>query len=89
MRELQDYDLVEISNRITDPTMLQNLAAHLKVKPHVVQTKCTDCKSINDAAYHVLKNWFDNQMDKTQAFETMCESLTKIMKSSIIKQVLL
>ena len=69
--------------------MLQNLAAQLKVKPHVVQSKGNDCKSINDAAYHVLKIWFDNQMDKTQAFETMCESLVRIMKSAIIKEVLL
>ena len=42
-----------------------------------------------EAAYQILKTWFANQANKTDAFITMCEALSKIGENSIIREVLL
>ena len=89
IRDLQDSELLEIASRLTDPETLKRLAAKLNVQSHTVESALTDSSRINDAAHRILRSWFLDQMDKRQAFETMCKALESIGKNRIIVDVLI
>ena len=95
-RELQDCDLHKISLQIPNKKTLRSLVFRLK-KNRSDQDLTTVMDSAlsnpnNDtyeATYQTLKTWFADQVDKTNAFTSMCEALSKIGERSIISKVLL
>ena len=80
----------EISRRITERMRLRSLAVKLHIPGHVVDSRLGSHKDdLYEATYQALMVWFDDQSDKEQAFEQLCQALTQISERSLITEVLI
>ena len=75
--ELTGAKLVKLSNKITKPSMLRTLATvGLQMKETTVDSQLVNHPNdINSAAYEVLKEWRNTQVDQTEAYTNICLAL--------------
>ena len=89
-RVLKDCDLHKISCQIHNWKTLRSLAIRLNILTTVVDSAIANHKNdMYEATYQVIKTWFADKINKTDAFTSMCEALSKIGESSIIGEALL
>ena len=68
---------MDLSNSITKPKILRTLAVvGLKMKRKTVDTHLQNEADINDAAYGVLNEWMNTQVNDIQAYTNICKALT-------------
>ena len=71
-----DEDLVDLSNSITKPKILRTLAViGLKMRRKIVDTHLQNEADINDAAYGVLNEWMNSQVNEAEAYTNICKAL--------------
>ena len=77
--------LTNLSHQITSKQEVRMLGTTgLGVPGNVIDTSLENERDINEAAFRVLKRWYDNQEDNVNAYEQLCAILKKIGKCSYI-----
>ena len=72
----EDAHLFEMSLRIMDKQELQHLGLKvLKVPSHTVDSATYNEKEIQDAAHKLLKTWYQNQINREEAYKNLYTAL--------------
>ena len=77
IRELQDADIFEVSQRITNKQELLKLGVKaLKLPAYVIQAAIYNAKEdIQSASYEVLSSWVKEQANREEAYTNLVASL--------------
>ena len=79
--------LLEVSLRLTNKVHVRKLGFELQVAEHNITTMLEQ-NDINNAAYQVLKLWFENEEDKKAAYQVLRKALVDVKLTSIAYNVL-
>ena len=79
--------LLDVSQRLVNETDVRRLGLQLKVPQYVIDSKVNEYKIV-DAAYHVLKFWFNNQRDRAIAYQVLGKALVDVQLNIIAGEVL-
>ena len=73
---LNDDHLWQLAKRITNIPELRDLGLNiLKLPTYTVEAALYNEKKIQDAAFKLLQNWYDNQENKEQAYRNLYKQL--------------
>ena len=88
VRKLEGSDLVTISQRVSDRSILRKLGFKLKIEQHEMDSVLHNNRDdIHEATYVVVNIWFANQQNTEQAFLDICDALDNISQRSIIRHI--
>lgn len=87
-RILTEEDIWKVAFQLTEEEWQLALAVELGIEINDVTAAKTDNREIRMSSLAILKGWYDNQMNKTEAFSTLCDALEAAKMGGLLTKCL-
>ncbi len=87
-RDLTYKDLKRVGNELADEWVQLNVAVELDVDENQIKSINSASPGMKMASFKILTFWYDQQVNKVEAFVMLCDALTKSGQSALIEKTL-